>query len=199
MQAIETAITIRAALQLREPQNHRYAVRCARSLLTKAGLEIQLWQHQGADRRNFETTLGRAAAAMAPLQAGNHEDIDVVLTFASMHSVRAQLLANAKRYAEATQVHREIGEALRASLTRFETVADLHYQLALHANNLLHAQCLAGAVQAAIKAGDIEDGIAALQAMGNRPELGEVQCDAIRHPQFAPRRGRPDYQALLDS
>jgi tetratricopeptide (TPR) repeat protein len=211
MQAIETAITIRAALQLREPQNHRYAMRCARSLLTKAGLEIQLWQHHGADRSNAETTLGRAAAVIAPLQAGNHEDIDVVLTFASVHSVRAQLLATAKRYAEATQVHREIGEALRASLTRFETVADLHYQLALNANNLLQAQFLAGAMQAAIKdgaaglphlarglaldarhaailalaptlharvatarlqAGDIEGGIAALQAMGNRPELG---------------------------
>ena len=209
--AIEPAIAIRERLLAREPQNHRFAMRCARSLLTKGGLELQQWQNHGGARDQAAATLQRAAAVIDPLRTANQDDIDVVVTFAAVHSARALLPFLARQYAEAAVIHREIRTALQDNLARFENVADLHYQLAMNANHLLQSEFLAGDTTAAIaageqglphlarglaldarhaamlelapllharlgmmrlQAGDLEGGVAALQAMGRREELG---------------------------
>jgi serine/threonine protein kinase len=233
--AIEPAITIRERLLAREPQNHRFAMRCARSLLTKGGIELQQWQNHGGERDKAVATLERAAAMIDPLRHANHDDIDVVVTFAAVHSVRAMLRLLAGKHAEAAGIHLEIRAALQANLERFEGVADLHYQLALNANNLLQARFLAGDTAAALaageqglphlarglaldarhaamldlapmlharlgmmrlQAGDLEGGVAALQAMGQREELGAdgreqgslLLSQTLRQLQDHPRR-----------
>ncbi|MCU0866976.1 MAG: serine/threonine-protein kinase [Planctomycetes bacterium] len=154
LRAIESAIAIRERLLLREPQSHRFAMRCARSLLVKGGLEVLLWQNHRGERAPAEATLQRAAAVADPLLATDADDIEVVTTYTAVHSARALLPFLAKNYAEAAAIHDRIRTALRAQLARFADVAELHYQLAMNANNLLQSLFLAGQPEAAIAAGE---------------------------------------------
>ncbi len=159
--AITRAVDLRAQLVAAHPDNHRLVMRYLRSLLTKAMLEIELWQTHGGDKAAVETTLAIAIERADTLHAGHADDFEVAMTFAGAHAVLAGLRTGEQRYADAAREHEAIRAALTALLPRQETNADLQYQLAMADSNLVQAHVLLGDPAAAVTAG--ERGLAHLE------------------------------------
>ncbi|HEX5050637.1 MAG TPA: serine/threonine-protein kinase [Planctomycetota bacterium] len=148
------AVEVRERLAAAFPQDHHLAMQCVRSMLTQATAEIDLWQHQRGDKSLAETTLARATALADELEKQHGDDFEVMLTHAGVHSSVAAMLAADKDFAAAVREHETVRAALTASLDKWETNADLHYQLAMNGSNLVQAYYLLGDPQHAVEAGE---------------------------------------------
>ncbi|MBX3462269.1 MAG: serine/threonine protein kinase [Planctomycetes bacterium] len=153
LEAVGRAVAIRERLLAQAPQNHRFAMRCARSLLLQASLQLDAYEHLGGDARPAGATLARAAQVTDPLLARHGDDIDVVLTFGAVHAALGSFAAAQGRPDEARREHEAVRDATLAQLAVYETHADVHYQLAIAASNLLQAHYLLGDRDAALAAG----------------------------------------------
>ncbi len=209
--AVAKALVIREQLVARAPQNHRFGMRFVRSLLQQGDLQLQSWQKLGTDRALGGATLLQAARCIDALLQQHGDDIDVVLTYGAVHGALGALATTEQRFADAVAEHAAVRDATQARLVNFATNPDVHYQLAMAANNLLQAHYLDGDKAAAVVAGeaglphllrglaldarhralrdlaatlysrvamahlqtgDFDGGVALLQAMMQRPELG---------------------------
>ena len=151
--AIDRAASMRQALAARAPQNHRFGMRYARTLLTKGGIELQRWQHDGGDRSAATATLTTARELVDRLQREHGDDIDVLTTYGGVHGALGQLAITEQRFLDAIAAYTAIRATMQAQLERFGTFPDVHYQLASAANGLLQAHLLAGDPTAAAAAG----------------------------------------------
>jgi serine/threonine protein kinase/tetratricopeptide (TPR) repeat protein len=151
---ITRAVEIRERLASAHPDNHRLAMRHLRSLLTKATLELEVWQSHGGGKEAAEATLAQTIARVDALHERHGDDFEVAMTFAGAHGVLAGLRTGEQRYADAAREHERIRGALEALLPRSDTSADLHYHLALANSNLLQAHVLLGDPAAGVACGE---------------------------------------------
>ena len=152
--AARKAVTLREALMLRFPQNHRLAMRCARSLLHQADVEIQRWQKHGGDPDACAKPMARAGEIADALQSAHPDDLEVLFTFGGVHTSQGALLSARGKHEEALAEHLAVHEALSARLPTAETSAELHYQLAVAGNNLLQTYYLMQRPDDALAAGE---------------------------------------------
>ena len=152
--ALGQGLVIREQLVAKAPQNHRFGMRYARSLLLLADLQIQSMQKLGGDREAPTATLARAGELVDALLARHGDDVDVVLTFGAVHGAIGAFATTEQRFADAVREHTAVQQGTAALLGRFDTNADVHYQLAITANNLLQAHFMNGDAATALAAGE---------------------------------------------
>ncbi len=169
---IRRAVALRQAVLGSEPQNHRLAMHCVRSMLAAARLELQRWKQQG--QRDSDLAAARAQLAAAEDLAGkllrdHGNDIDVVATFAAMQSAIAQLAIQERRLDDAARDYARMRDVVAERLA----VAPQHVEL-LH----LAASACAGLQQSRLMAGNGPDAVAAGHEAIGFLELGLAQ-DAL--------------------
>lgn len=151
--AILQAIAIRQRLVDRLPQNHRFSLRLVRSLVTHASIVSRQAHEERRDMTESRSLLATAAARIDPLLIAHGDDLEVLTTHSSVHGALASIAALEGRHAEAIIEHERVRTNLVAQLALAPQQVELHYQLALVANQLLQAHFQAGSFAEAVIAG----------------------------------------------
>ena len=153
---IRRAVALRRTLLGREPQNHRFAMRCARSILTAASIELQRWQRQSHDDDDLAAARASLAAAKdlaSALLRDHGDDVDVLATFAAVQNALGQLALQEQRFDDAARDYASIREVVVARLAEAPQQGELLYLAASACSGLLQARSRAGDAPAAVAAG----------------------------------------------
>ena len=156
LDAFQHSANLRLELMAKAPQNHRFAMQCARTLLARARVELVRWQRGGgvaAERAAAEADLERALQIAGPLQQQHGDDVDVLTTFAGVHAALGQLAIQDGRFADAIADYERLRDAAQALLATASHEPEVHYQLAMAGSGLLQAHVLAGDPEQAVVAG----------------------------------------------